>query len=130
MNEVWGVGRRLVMRVVVLQVGCAVSVALLFWALQSTFAAWSGLSGGLIVAMGSGVFGWRLFAPGIAPAAVLRRALFAAESLKWFWYVLSVWAALTRWKLLPLPLMTGLVIAQFGHWFGLLGKRGKQNGSV
>ena len=83
------------------------------------------LAGGLIVAMGSAVFGWRMFAPGIAPAAMLHRAMFAAESLKWIWYVLAIWAALARLKLLPLPLLTGLVFAQFGYWIGLIGmKRG------
>jgi F0F1-type ATP synthase assembly protein I len=121
MNNISGTGTRLVIRVVLLQVGCAAAVAGLFWAWQGRAAAGSGLTGGLIVATGSGLFGWRMFAPGIAPAAVLRRALFAAESLKWFWYVLSVWAALARFKLLPLPLMAGLVFAQFGYWFGLLG---------
>jgi ATP synthase protein I len=125
MNNVLGVGKRLVMRVVLLQVGCAAAVAVLFWVWQGREAAWSGLTGGLIVAAGSGLFGWRMFAPGIAPAAVLRRALIAAEALKWFWYVLAVWAALACFKLPPLPLMTGLVIAQFGYWFGLVGmKRG------
>ena len=131
MNEVLEVGKRLVIRVVILQAGCAATVAFLFAMGQGAVAAWSGLVGGLIVAVGSGVFGWRMFAPGIAPAAVLRRALFAAESLKWFWYVLAVWAALTRLKLPPLPLMTGLVVAQFGYWLGLIEmKRGKSNGSV
>jgi ATP synthase protein I len=125
MNDALGVGKRLVIRVVFLQAGCAALVAVLFGALRGAAAGWSGLAGGLIVAIGSGVFGWRFFAPGIAPAAVLRRALFAAESLKWVWYVLSVWAALAHFKLPPLPLMTGLVVAQFGYWLGLVGmKRG------
>jgi F0F1-type ATP synthase assembly protein I len=119
------------MRVVLLQAGCAALAAALFWILKGAAAARSGLAGGLIVAIGSAVFGWRLFAPGVAPAATLRRALFAAESLKWFWYVLGLWAALTRLKLMPLPLLTGLVIAQFGYWFGMIDlKRGKLNGSV
>jgi F0F1-type ATP synthase assembly protein I len=119
-----GDGRRLVMRVVLLQTGCAGAVAALFWVFQGAAAARAGLVGGLIVASGSAVFGWRMFAPGIAPAATLRRALFAAESLKWLWYVLALWAAFVRLKLMPLPLMTGLVFAQFGYWFGLLSKRG------
>jgi ATP synthase protein I len=131
MNEVLGVGQRLVLRVVFLQVVCAALVATVFGFAQGAAAARSGLEGGLIVAIGSAVFGWRLFAPGIAPAAVLRRALFAAESLKWFWYVIAVWAALTQLRSPPLPLLTGLVFAQFGYWFGLVGmKRGKSNGSV
>jgi F0F1-type ATP synthase assembly protein I len=119
-----GNGKRLVMRVVLLQAGCAVVGAALFWVLQGAAAARAGLAGGLIVATGSGVFGLRMFAPGIAPAATLQRALFAAEALKWIWYVLSIWAALTRLKLMPLPLIAGLVFAQFGYWVGLLGKRG------
>ena len=117
--------KRLVMRVVFLQAACAALVAAMFWALQGTDAARSGLTGGLIVAGGSALFGWRMFAPGIAPAATLHRAMFAAAALKWVWYVLAVWAAFARLKLMPLPLMTGLVFAQFGYWVGMIGmKRG------
>jgi len=131
MNDVLGAGKRLVMRVVLLQAGCAVAVALLFLPLEGVWAAWSGLAGGLIVAIGSGIFGWRMFAPGIAPATVLRRAMFAGESLKWFWTGLAIWAALARWKLSPMPLLAGLAFGQFGYWFGLVAmKRGKLNGSV
>jgi F0F1-type ATP synthase assembly protein I len=131
MVDVLGAGKRLVMRVVLLQAGCAAAVALTFWLFQGAAAAWSGLTGGMIVAIGSGLFGWRMFTPGIAPAPVLRRAMFAAESLKWFWIVLAVWAAFARLKLPPLPLLTGLGVGQFGYWFGLIGmKRGKTNGSV
>lgn len=130
MNDVVGNGRRLVVRVVILQATCAGAVGLAFGVFEGAAAAAAGLAGGLIVAAGSALFGWRMFAPGIAPAAALHRALFAAESLKWLWYVLAVWAAFVRLKLMPLPLLTGLVVAQFGYWIGLLGKRGKLNGSV
>jgi F0F1-type ATP synthase assembly protein I len=130
MNDVVGSGKRLVTRVVILQAVCAGVIGLSFGVFESAAAAKSGLTGGLIVMVGSGLFGWRMFAPGIAPAAVLHRALFAAESLKWLWYVLAVWAAFARFKLMPLPLVTGLVFGQFGYWIGLLGKRGKLNGSV
>ncbi len=125
-----GNGKRVVMRVVLLQTGCAALVAALFWMLQGAAAARSGLAGGLIVAISSAIFGWRMFAPGIAPAATLQRALFGAEALKWCWYVLALWAALTRLKLMPLPLLVGLVFGQIGYWFGLMGKRGKANDSV
>jgi F0F1-type ATP synthase assembly protein I len=129
-NDISGAGVRLVMRVVRLQLGCAATVGMLFLALQGWAAGCAGFSGGLIAAVGSGLFGWRFFAPGVAPAAVLQRALFAAESLKWLWYLVAVWAALARFKLAPLPLMTGLVVAQFGYWLGLAGTRGRSNGSV
>jgi hypothetical protein len=55
--------------------------------------------------------------------------MFAAETLKWLWYVLAMWLALTRLKSMPLPLMAGLIFAQFGYWAGLVNKRGKSNGS-
>ena len=76
--------------------------------------------GGLIAAVGSGLFGWRMFAPGIANAAVLNRAMMAGEALKWLWLILAVWAALTKLQVLPMPLLVGLISAQFGYWFGLM----------
>jgi F0F1-type ATP synthase assembly protein I len=124
MNNIAGHGQRLVMRVVLLQAGCALIIGSLFWSLKGAAAGWSGLAGGMIAAVGSALLGWRMFAPGIAPATVLRRALFAGEFLKWFWYVLALWAAFARFQLMPLPLLSGLVIAQFGYWVGLVGKRG------
>ena len=113
------------MRVVALQAGCAGVVALLFLALRDLDAALAALAGGLIVAVGSALFGWRMFLPGVAPARRLQRALFAAEALKWFWLVLAIWAALARWKLEPLPLLIGMCVGLFGYLFGMVGiKRG------
>jgi F0F1-type ATP synthase assembly protein I len=121
---------RLVRRVVLLQMGCAAVVAVAYWVYEGAEAARSGLTGGAIVAIGSAIFGWRMFAPGIASAVTLQRAMFAAESLKWLWYVFGIWAALTRLKSAPLPLLTGLIVGQVGYWIGMMGKRGKLNGSV
>jgi len=117
--------RRLVWRVVAWQAGGALLVAGLFLILAGSAAAVAALVGGLIAAIGSGLFGARLFAPGIAPAAKLQRALFAAEALKWFWYGLALWFAIAVARLAPLPLLVGLIVAQFSYWLGLLGmKRG------
>jgi hypothetical protein len=75
--------------------------------------------------VGSGVFGWRMFAPGIAPAGTLFKAMVAAESLKWIWLLIAIWAALARFRLMPLPLLAGLAFTQFGYWVGMIGlKRG------
>jgi F0F1-type ATP synthase assembly protein I len=120
-----GQGQRLVMRVVALQAGCAGLVALLFLALRGSGAALAAMAGGLIVAIGTALFGWRMFLPGIAAASQLQRAMYAGEALKWFWVVLATWAALVRWKLAPLPLICGMFVALFGYVFGLVGmKRG------
>ena len=95
-------------------------VAALCGAAYGAAGALAGLAGGLIAAIGSALFGWRMFAPGIAAARVLRRALFAAEALKWFWYVLAIWWAFAGLRLMPLPLLIGLCAAQFGYWFGMI----------
>ncbi len=125
MNGKPGRGPRLVMRVVLLQFGSAglvASACLGFWGWAAAGAA---LAGGSIAAIGSGLLGWRMFLPGVAAATVLRRALYAGEALKWTWTVFALWAALERWRLAPLPLILGLIVAQFGYWFGFVGmKRG------
>ena len=125
MTNTSGFGKRLVVRVVVLQLVCAALTGLLFWLMRGDRAAVGATTGGVIAAVGSGVFGWRMFAPGIAPAARLHRAMFAGEALKWFWYVVAIWVCFAKLKLDPSPLLVGLVIAQFGHWIGLVtAKRG------
>jgi F0F1-type ATP synthase assembly protein I len=123
-NSTAGLGNRLVVRVVLLQLAGAGLTALLFWFVSGLPAARAAFAGGLVAAVGSALFGWRMFAPGIAPAAVLHRAMFAAEALKWSWYLLALWVALSRFKLEPLPLLVGLIVAQFAYWLGLIGKRG------
>jgi F0F1-type ATP synthase assembly protein I len=125
MNNSFGREFRLVTRVVLLQMGCATSAGLLFWMMGGAAAAMAAFAGGMIVAVGTAVFGWRMFAPGIAPAATLFRAMVAAESLKWVWMLIAIWAALARFEVMPLPLMTGLVFTQFGYWIGMIAlKRG------
>jgi F0F1-type ATP synthase assembly protein I len=120
MNETLGRGMRLVIRVVLLQT-CSGLVAALACAMQGGMrAGLSALAGGGIVAIGTILFGWRTFAPGVAGAEVLNRALMAGEALKWFWLVVSAWAALSVLKLPPAPLLVGLILAQFGYWLGLI----------
>ncbi len=125
MNNNFGRESRLVTRVVLLQMGCATSAGLLFWMMDGAAAAMAAFAGGMIVTVGTALFGWRMFAPGIAPAAKLFRAMVAAESLKWIWLLIAIWAGLARFKLAPLPLLAGLAFTQFGYWIGMIGsKRG------
>jgi len=125
MTSVGQRARRLVARVVLWQTGGALAVAAFCWLVANAPAAGAALVGGLIAAIGSALFGLRMFAPGIAPAAALHRAMYAGAALKWFWYGLAVWAALARFGLQPLGLLIGLIAAQFSYWLGLVGlKRG------
>lgn len=119
MNDAPVRGFRLVARIVLLQTGCALLTASLF-AWKSAAWALAALAGGVIVAVGSGLFGWRAFAPGIASAGTLGRAMFAGWALKWLWYVVALYVALARLKLEALPLVVGLLVAQLGYWVGVV----------
>jgi F0F1-type ATP synthase assembly protein I len=111
---------RLVMRVVVLQAGIALLAGIAFLVLKGSGAGLAALIGGLIVASGTALFGWRMFAPGIAGGATLTRAMFAAAAMKWVWFIAALYVALARCRLDAAPLLVGLVAAQFGHWAALV----------
>jgi len=113
-------GYRLVLRLVLLQVGCALLTASLYFGLRGSSSGLAALAGGLIVAVGSGLFGWRVFAPGIADAVTVSRAMYVGVALKWVWFMLALYVALARLKLEPVPLVVGLAAAQLGYWVGLM----------
>ena len=123
MSDALDRGYRLVIRVVLLQTGCAVLVASLFLAFKSASAGLAALAGGLIVAFGSALFGWRTFRPGVAPAAVLNVAMYGGVALKWLWFVVALYIALARLKLDGAPLLIGVAAAQLGYWMGLVRRR-------
>ena len=109
----------MVFRMVAWQVGCVAAIALL-WLPSGPANALAFAAGGLIVAVGNGVFGWRLFLDGYAPARRLHRSVYAAESLKWLWLVVALVVALAAFRLPGLPLMLGVLGAHVAFWFGLL----------
>lgn len=120
MSDVLVRGKRLVVRVVLLQAGCALVVASVFLGFGGASAAVAALAGGLIVAAGSAVLGWRAFKPGIAGAATLGMAMFTGVALKWLWFALALYVALAHLRLDVAPLLVGMAAAQVGYWVGLL----------
>jgi F0F1-type ATP synthase assembly protein I len=120
MSEVLARNTRLVARVVLLQAGCACFAACMFLALRGMSAGIAALAGGLIVAGGSAVFGWRAFRQGVAAAPALNTALYAGVALKWLWFALALYVALARLKLDAVPLLIGMVVAQVGYWVALV----------
>jgi ATP synthase protein I len=120
MSDVPTRGYRLVVRVVLLQIGCALLVAFLFFGLRGSSSGVAGLAGGLIVAVGTAVFGWRAFAPGTVGGPVLSRAMYAGKALQWTWYVVALYLAFAHFKLEAMPLLIGLATAQLGYWAGLI----------
>ncbi len=123
MSDVLVRGNRLVVRVVLLQAGCAVLVASVFLVLKGASAGFAALVGGLIVALGSALFGWRAFKPGVAGAATLNAAMYGGVALKWLWFILALYVALARLKLEGAPLLIGVVAAQLGYWLGLIRRK-------
>jgi F0F1-type ATP synthase assembly protein I len=120
MSDVQIRGKRLVLRVVLLQAGCAALAASVFLVFKGAHQGLAALVGGLIVAAGSAVFGWRMFKPGIAGGATLTRAMYAGVGLKWLWFAVALYFAIARLKLDAAPLLIGVVVAQLGYWVGLV----------
>ncbi|HXQ30687.1 MAG TPA: ATP synthase subunit I [Steroidobacteraceae bacterium] len=112
-------GRRLVLRFAGVQLAATTVAAVTAFALAGARAAGAAFVGGLVVAVGNMVFGWKLFAPGVAPVGTLVRAVYAGEVLKWLWLGLALWASLGPAHLPPLPLVAGLIASQIGFWLGL-----------
>ncbi|GAC1301734.1 MAG: hypothetical protein NVS1B6_06980 [Steroidobacteraceae bacterium] len=120
MNVVPSRGKRTVVRVVLLQAGCAALVASVFLVFKGAHQALAALVGGLIVSAGSAVLGWRAFKPGIAGGATLAAAMYAGVALKWVWFAVALYVAIARLKLDAAPLLIAIVVTQLGYWVGLI----------
>ena len=112
-------GRQLVLRYAALQLAATLVAALVAGWFAGVPAARATLAGGLVVAVGNVVFGWKLFAPGVAPVTRLARGFYVGEALKWLWLGFALWAALGPGRLAPLPLIAGMLAAQLGFWLGM-----------
>jgi F0F1-type ATP synthase assembly protein I len=111
-------GKRLALKFAAVQLASTSLAALVFLALSGANAARSAVAGGLIVALGTLVFAWRLFATDW-PAASAARGFYAGELLKWVWVLGAFALALTRGGMEPLPLLVGLLASQCGFWVAM-----------
>lgn len=118
MTETARRGKRLALKFAAVQLACTSLAALVFLALSGANAARSAVAGGLIVASGTLVFAWRLFATDW-PAASAARGFYAGELLKWVWVLGAFALALTRGGMEPLPLLVGLLVSQCGFWVAM-----------
>lgn len=111
-------GKRLALKFAAVQLACATLVALVLLTVSGANAARSAVVGGLIIALGTLVFAWRLFATSW-PAASAARGFYAGELLKWVWVLGAFALALTRGGMEPLPLLLGLFAGQCGFWVAM-----------
>ena len=112
-------GRRRVVRYVSLQLVCAAVAAAGALSLSDWNAARSAMAGGIIIASGTAIFGWMLFAVGIPTALRVTRALYAGELLKWLWVGVAFWLAFMFGDFKTLALLGGALAAQVGFWIGV-----------
>ncbi|MGA0053559.1 MAG: ATP synthase subunit I [Steroidobacteraceae bacterium] len=112
-------GKRLALRFAAVQLGGALLTAIIVAVITDGSNAMATLAGGAVVAVGNLVFGWRLFAPGVAPAERIAKAMWVGEGLKWLWVVVAVWLALDVSDLAPLPFLLGMLAGQVGFWVGV-----------
>lgn len=112
-------GKRRVLRYVSLQLACAATAALAAFGLGGWNAARSALAGGIIIACGTAVFGWLLFAERVTTTSGVTRVLYAGELLKWLWVGVAFWLAFAFGSFSALPLLAGAIVAQIGFWIGV-----------
>ena len=115
-------GWRVAVRTALLQVAVTLVVALIAsmygWRIgAATFA------GGVIIAIGNGLFALRLFGRGVAQARDALRSAYAAEVIKWVWLCLALTLAIAVLKLPFVGLITGVLAAQFSFWISLIAIR-------
>lgn len=118
MSDIARRGKRLALKFAATQLTSTSLAALVFLALDGIDAARSAVVGGLIIAVGTLLFAWRLFATGW-PAASAARGFYAGELLKWVWVLGAFTLALTRGGMEPLPLLVGLLAGQCGFWIAM-----------
>ena len=109
-------GRRLALRIVLVQLLVAALLALAFL-LQSTRSALAAGMGGGAVVLGSGALALRAFtAKPVAPNIALLRML-TGMALKWVLILATLYIALVRLALPPLPLLIGAVVTTMAFLF-------------
>ena len=118
MNQQGRRGQRLALKFATVQLACAGVAAVVGLATGGFNSFRSASVGGLIVAIGTVVFAWRLFADSW-PAVDAAKGFYVGEALKWIWIVGALWLALSRGRFDALWLLLGLIAAQFGFWIAM-----------
>jgi ATP synthase protein I len=102
-------GRRLALRIILLQLAVAAIVGLAFLT-QGRRDALAAAAGAAAVALGTALLAWRTFA-GLGGGGMTMGRLLAGMVLKWIAILGGLVAILGQWKLPPLAAITGLVAA-------------------
>jgi F0F1-type ATP synthase assembly protein I len=102
-------GRRLALRIILLQLAVAVALGLTFL-MQGPRAALAATASAGIVALGTALLAWRTFG-GLGGGGMTMWRVMSGMVLKWIVIFGGLIAILGQWKLPPLAAITGLVAA-------------------
>ncbi len=102
-------GRRLALRIILLQFAMAAIVGLTFLT-QGRREALAAAAGAAVVALGTALLAWRTFA-GLGGGGMTMWRVMSGMVLKWIVIFGGLIAILGQWKLPPLAAITGLVAA-------------------
>ena len=119
MSDSARIGKRRVLRFVMLQFVCVAAAAVVAGVWADWNAARSALVGGIVIASGTAIFGWMLFSERATNSPSVTRALYAGELLKWLWIAGAFWLAFAYGDFQPLALILGAMVAQAGFWIGV-----------
>lgn len=109
-------GRRLALRIVLIQLLVAALLALVFL-LQGTHSAMAAGMGGGAVVLGSGALALRAFTAQPVPSNVALLRMLTGMALKWMLILATLYIALVRFALPPLPLLIGAVVTTMSFLF-------------
>ena len=104
------VGRRTALRLAAVQAAVTAALALAFL-LQGASAAMAAAVGGAAATVGGAALAWRAVSGGPVSATTALLRLFGGIALKWLVIVATLYLALARFELPPLPLLLGLCAA-------------------
>ncbi len=103
------------MHIVVWQLGVSLLAAVLFLLIGGSPSALAAFLGGVIVALGTTLFAWRVFVPRHADAGTTMGRLMLGTAMKWAVVIGGFYVLIACLRLPPLPTLVGMIAALGVH---------------
>ncbi|HEX7370511.1 MAG TPA: ATP synthase subunit I [Rhodanobacteraceae bacterium] len=107
MDNSLAAGRRLAMKVILVQTAVAVIAGLAFL-VQGVPSAIAALAGGLLMVVGTAILALRVFAPALAGSGAMLMRFVSGTLLKWVVVLVGLYLIFAVWKLPPVPAFIGV----------------------
>lgn len=110
-------GQRLVPRIALAE-AATTSLTALGFALASAQHALAVLLGGVLVVVGTLLFGWRMFAAGVGSSGTALASMLVGKAMQWITLALGLFLVIGVWHWPVVPVVSGVIAAQVGFWIG------------